>query len=89
MNILIYLSGKRARKNLNDNARNEKEIESLIPKEEERPLTGVILDLLSPEKNPEKKPGFTLNNFSNKLTVKIFSRFFKLLCKYNSLGSPI
>lgn len=45
--ILIYLSGKRARRNLSDHARNEKEMESLIPKEEERPLTGMYLDLLS------------------------------------------
>lgn len=63
LNILINLSGKRARKKLNDNARNEKEIESLIPKEEERLLTGVYLDLLSPEKNPEKKRGLYIEQF--------------------------
>ena len=43
-NIHINLSGKRARKNLNDNARNEKEMESLITKEDERPMTGVYPD---------------------------------------------
>ena len=47
LNILIYLSGKPARRNLNDYARSEKEIESLIPKEGERPWTGVYLDSLS------------------------------------------
>ena len=45
--VLIYSLGKRKRENMNANARNYLEIESLIPEEEGRTLTGVYLDLLS------------------------------------------
>lgn len=43
----MYSFGKRTRGNMDDKANNDKEMESLIPKGEERPLTGVYLDLLS------------------------------------------
>ena len=42
-----YSLESRTRENLDDKARNDKEMESLIPKEEERKLKGVYLDLLS------------------------------------------
>ena len=45
-NIHIYLSGKRTRKNLNNNARNENEMKSLIPKEDVKTLTGGYPDSL-------------------------------------------
>lgn len=43
----MYSLGKRTRENMDDEARNDKEMESLIPKEEERTLEGVYLGFLS------------------------------------------
>lgn len=43
----MFSLGKRTRGNMDDKANNDKEVESLIPKREKRPLTGVYLDLLS------------------------------------------